>query len=100
MKDNDKVCECVHEKSKPVDGLSFSKVKNKCCTEETTELTNSNTLLTFKTELPQNISVLGPIAINPVLNDAQFSGSSTDIIIDKPHYPKLDIPILTSSFLI
>jgi hypothetical protein len=63
MNDNAQVCECIHDKSIQHSGISISKVINKCCTEETTELSNTNSLLTFKTELPQDINVLGSLAI-------------------------------------
>ena len=100
MNDNAKVCECSHDKNKPYDGVSISKVKNKCCTEETTELSNSNTLLTFKTELPQDITVLGTLAINNSADLNLNANHFINLVYDKSHLPKLDIPILTSALLI
>ena len=95
-----KVCQCSHDNGKPYDGLSITKVKAKCCTEETTELSNSNTLLTFKTELPQDISVLGTLAINNSNDLNILSKLCVNPFYDKSHLPKLDVPILTSSLLI
>lgn len=95
-----KVCGCSHDNGKPIDGLSISKVKAKCCNDETTELSNTNSLLTFKTELPQEISVLGVLVIDKSSDSNSASKFSADSFFDKSHLPKLDIPILTSSLLI
>ncbi len=100
MNDNAQVCECVHDKSIHHSGISISKVNNKCCTEETTELSNTNSLLTFKTELPQDINVLGTLAIENSTNLKLDTPLSVNCIYDKSHLPKLDIPVLTSSLLI
>jgi hypothetical protein len=100
MSDDSKVCECTHSKDKQYDGISLTKVKTKCCTEETTELSNSNILLTFKTELPQDINVLGSLVNNYTIDLNLIANPSVSFIIDTSQFPKLDISILNSSLLI
>lgn len=100
MSGADKVCQCNQNSDKDYSGLSLTKEKTKCCSEETTELSNSNNLLSFKTELPQDITALGTFADSYSIDVRLINNVFVKIIFDKPHYPKLDIPILTSTLLI
>jgi hypothetical protein len=100
MSDDAKVCECTHKKDKQYEGVSLTKVKPKCCTEETTELSNSNILLTFKTELPHDIYVLGALANNYTIDLNLIANTSVSLITDTSQFPKLDIPTFNSSLLI
>ncbi len=100
MNSADKVCQCDRNNEKDYSGLSLTKEKSKCCTEETTELSNTNNLLSFKTELPQDITALGSFAGNYSIDICLVNVAFIKFIFDKPRYPKLDIPILTSSLLI
>ncbi|MBZ0202063.1 MAG: hypothetical protein K8I03_03505 [Ignavibacteria bacterium] len=100
MSGADQVCQCDRNNEKDYSGLSLTKEKSKCCTEETTELSNTNNLLSFKTELPQDITSLGSLADNYSIDVSPNHIGFVKIIFDKPHYPNLDIPTLTSSLLI
>lgn len=100
MSNDAKVCQCSQNENKAVGGISLTKEKSKCCTEETTELSNTNNLLSFKTELPQDITDLGSFADNYTIDINHNNNTSANILFDKSHFPKLDIPILTSSLLI
>lgn len=101
MNNDNKVCSCSHKDAENSDGITISREKSKCCTEEISELSNSNTLLSFKTELPQDINSFGAIFIYDAsdlsLQNVNFNRFNT---IDKSHLYYPDIPILNSSLLI
>ena len=101
MSNDSKECECSHNNNnEPVSGISISSDKNGCCSEETSELTNSNTFLLHKTEQPQDIYTFGALIVN-ITPDMQLTGfSAGTAYTDKIHLPNLDIPIFNSSLLI
>ncbi len=100
MSNDTEICECTHNTAKPYEGISITNVNTKCCQEESSELTNSNTLTTLKPELPQNINTFGSLVLDLNQNHEALPGSYLNFSIDKSHLPKLDIPILVSSLLI
>jgi hypothetical protein len=93
-------CECSHNNSRHYYGLSITSEKTKCCLEETSELSNTNTLNTLKTELPKNINAFSALILDLGQKSNLLISPLANLIIDKSHLPKLDIPILTSSLLI
>lgn len=94
------VCECSHNDSKLPDELSYKKEKSGCCTNEITELTNSNLLSTVKIELPNDINSFSALILDLNQDSELYTSSFLNSALDKSHLPKLDIPILTSSLLI
>ncbi|HMQ97517.1 MAG TPA: hypothetical protein PKE39_00720 [Ignavibacteria bacterium] len=101
MMGDSKVCDCAHRDNPKPDGLSLTQERNKCCNEETTELSNSNTLLSLNNEqqdqyIYSNIS----LALN-VTVDIESNYNNTILYThDKAHLPEIDIPIFNSSLLI
>jgi hypothetical protein len=95
------VCECSHSDSpKPV-GLSLTQERNKCCNEETTELTNSNTLLNLNNEQQdQDIYSNISIAFNVTVDLETNYCSSVLYTPDRSYLPEIDIPIFNSALLI
>jgi hypothetical protein len=92
-------CECRHTEHKKFDGVSLSQEKSQCCNEETTELSNTNTLLNVNQGTDQDFPVY-PVFINIPFG---LSGNISDLIIyfhGISQLPKNDIPIFTSSLLI
>lgn len=100
MMGDSKVCDCAHRDNPKPDGLSLTQERNKCCNEETTELSNSNTLLNFNNEQDQDIYTNISIALN-VTDDIENNYNNSILYIhDKSHLPEIDIPIFNSSLLI
>jgi hypothetical protein len=93
-------CECRHNSPAPAKDLSIGKDKTKCCTHQVSELSNSNQLLTVKTELPKDINAFSPMLLSLAQDLDVQSISFTSLSADKAHIPKSDIPVLTSSLLI
>lgn len=100
MTNNTKVCNCKHIDAKKFDGISLTKEKSKCCNESTKELSNSNTLLSNKTELNQDICNNFVLFFNNSIDLNHHKISSITSSLDKSHLPELDILIFTSSLLI
>jgi len=100
MMGDSKVCDCAHRDNPKPDGLSLTQERNKCCNEETTELSNSNTLLNLNTEQDQdiytNISILPNVAFDIESNFI----NSIKYTPDRSYLPEIDIPIFNSSLLI
>lgn len=100
MSDESAKCECRHDDPQPLKDISFTKERSACCENETTELSNTNTLQTVKTELPKYTAFSAFSAMdfqhNLLVQFNQFILSAAN----KEHVPKRDIPILTSSLLI
>lgn len=94
------VCECNHSGEKTSDNLSFTVKGKKCCTDEITELKNSNVLSTVKVDLPKDITLFGVLMISLSTVTLQNNAFVLSVNIDKEHVPKVDIPILVSSLLI
>lgn len=94
------VCECTHNDYQKVDVLSFTQERSKCCNEETTELSNTNTLLSINNELNHNIYTNVALFFNTSITLDHNFNSLVLYSHDKSHFPKLDIPIFTSSLLI
>lgn len=94
------VCECNHSMEKTSDELSFTGKGKKCCTDETTELKNTNILSTVKVDLPKDINLFGALIISLSAATSQNNAFVLSLNIDKEHVPKGDIPILVSSLLI
>ncbi len=100
MTGDTKVCECKQDDVKKYDGISLTKHKSKCCNEETTELSNTNTLLSINNELNQDFYTNVTLFFNNTIDLNQTDISSVLYYPDKSHLPKLDIPILNSSLQI
>ena len=100
MSNDSMECQCTHSNNEPVKGLSFSGDKTGCCTEETSELTNSNKFLINKTEHPQDIYTIGALVFNNSYDIQLYSFNAGTPFAGKTHLPKLDIPIFYSSLLI
>lgn len=94
------VCECNHSREKTSDELSVTGKGKKCCTDEITELKNSNVLSTVKVDLPKDINLFGAIVLSLSTVTLQNNVFVLSVNIDKEHVPKVDIPILISSLLI
>ena len=93
-------CECTHNYQPDYPGFSLAQQKNKCCNEETTELSNSNTLLTTNSQQNQEISSLVILFLDySVFQDYKYNNNIL-YSPDKSHLPEIDIPIFNSSLLI
>lgn len=100
MTGDTKACECKDKDVKKYDGITFNTVESKCCNEETSELSNTNTLLTNNNELNHDIYVNVTLFFNNNIDINHAVNSSVLYNPDKSHLPNLDIPILNSSLLI
>ena len=100
MSKNARVCECNHENDEQNIGLSYTNENKRCCTDEITELKNTNILSTVKVELPKDITLFGALVLS--LSNNVTSQNNVFVLsnIDKEHAPRTDIPILISSLLI
>ena len=101
MSDDSKECECTHNDYQKVDVLSFTQERSKCCNEETTELSNSNTLLNLNNEQQdQYINTYISIALNVTFDIESNYNNSILYTPDRSYLPEIDIPIFNSSLLI
>ncbi|MBE2228818.1 MAG: hypothetical protein IAE93_15790 [Ignavibacteria bacterium] len=100
MMGDSKVCDCAHRDNPKPDGLSLTQERSKCCNEETTELSNSNTLLNLNNEQDQDIYTNISIAFNITVDIENNYNSSILHTPDRSHLPEIDIPIFNSSLLI
>src|SRR4030095_520575 len=100
MSDEITKCECKHDTQPPLKGIGYSKEKSSCCDNETTELSNSNTLSIVKTDLPKDITLFVLIAFD-FHNDLSLQyNRPVHSSADKEHVPKQNLPVLISSLLI
>ncbi|HEX2787539.1 MAG TPA: hypothetical protein VHP32_06500 [Ignavibacteria bacterium] len=96
---NDNSCECSHTYDNKTNELNYHKTTSGCCSEKTSELSNSNTLSISKTDLPKEIHSLGVLIVIPIQS---FVSQNISMQIDKgiTGFHKQDIPIFISSLLI
>ena len=100
MMGDSKVCDCTHRDEPKSDGLNLTQERNKCCNQETTELSNSNTLLNLNNEHDQDIYTNISIALNVIFDIESNNNSSILYTPDRSHLPVIDIPIFNSALLI
>lgn len=100
MTGDTKACECKDNDAKKYNGISLNNVESKCCNEETTVLSNQNTLLPLNKELNNDINSDLTIFLNNSYYLNYHNISSRTSSLDKSHLPELDILIFTSSLLI
>lgn len=100
MSDDSRSCECTHNDHEKFDGISLTQERTKCCSEETTELSNSNTLMNFNTG--QEHTAVSKIALYFTFSDhlSSFYNISLHFLPYKSHLPEIDITVFTSSLLI
>jgi len=100
MMGDSKVCDCTHRDEPKPDGLSLTQERSKCCNEETSELSNSNTLLNLNTEHDQEIYTNVSIAYNVTFDIESIYSSSILYTPDRSYLHEIDIPIFNSALLI
>lgn len=93
-------CECSHNDRPDYPGINLAQEKTKCCEEKTTELTNSNTLLSCNNSQEQDSHVYLVLFYTSKIDPDTINNSIFNFSPDKSHLPEIDIPIFTSSLLI
>lgn len=100
MSGDNNECQCTHNDNKKYEGVSLTQEKTKCCSEETTELSNTNTLLNLNSGQEHDAYVNIALFLISTIDLDVINNRSLHFSPDKSHLPEIDIPIFTSSLLI